>query len=169
MCYVLTCFLMFLADIDECSTLVGVCRNGRCINTIGGFSCDCIPGYTPTPDKTRCRGKEHVNHVRLDLVSRVNARVKNGSLALRRFGSSHTKINVKRLCIFYVFKMLLCVLKARLTRSPDRQSKTFFDNWHDVFFEPMKKGNIRACNISALISPPTGLTWVLIGFPWTFV
>ena len=105
---------------------MGVSRNGRCINSIGGFSCDCIPGYTPTPDKTRCRGKEHVSHVRLDCVSRINARAKNVSLALRKFGSLHTKINVKRLYIFYMFEMLLCVLKARLTLSPDRQSKTFF-------------------------------------------
>jgi len=76
-----TCF----TDIDECSTLVGVCRNGRCKNFIGGFSCDCIPGYTPTPDKTRCRGKKRVKHVRLDCVSRVNAGVGNVSVALRKF------------------------------------------------------------------------------------
>jgi len=55
------------------------------MNSIGGFSCDCIPGYTPIPDKTRCRGKKLVNHVRLDCVSRVNARVLNVSVALRKF------------------------------------------------------------------------------------
>ncbi|XP_015767198.1 PREDICTED: fibrillin-3-like [Acropora digitifera] len=47
--------IMYPSDIDECSTLVGVCRNGRCINNIGGYTCDCIPGYTASPDKTRCR------------------------------------------------------------------------------------------------------------------
>ena len=53
------------------------------MNSIGGFSCDCIPGYTPSPDKTRCRGKKRVNHVRLDCVSRAKARARNVSLGLR--------------------------------------------------------------------------------------
>ena len=34
-----------LREIDECALLPGICRHGRCLNTVGSFTCDCHPGY----------------------------------------------------------------------------------------------------------------------------
>ena len=34
-----------LREIDECALLPGICRHGRCLNTVGSFTCDCDPGY----------------------------------------------------------------------------------------------------------------------------
>ena len=31
-------------DINECDEDTGVCGEGRCINTEGGYQCDCKPG-----------------------------------------------------------------------------------------------------------------------------
>ena len=31
-------------DINECREDTGVCGEGRCINTEGGYQCDCKPG-----------------------------------------------------------------------------------------------------------------------------
>ncbi|KAJ8936905.1 hypothetical protein NQ318_010932 [Aromia moschata] len=34
-------------DLDECaSTANKICNNGICVNTVGGFQCYCMPGYT---------------------------------------------------------------------------------------------------------------------------
>lgn len=32
-------------DIDECTEFPGMCSDGRCKNTVGGFSCKCNQGY----------------------------------------------------------------------------------------------------------------------------
>lgn len=32
-----------------------LCRNGRCRNTIGSFTCDCVDGYVMTADGQHCR------------------------------------------------------------------------------------------------------------------
>lgn len=42
-------------DMDECQMMLGACRNGRCRNTIGSFTCICADGYTLTPDGHNCR------------------------------------------------------------------------------------------------------------------
>ena len=47
------CFI----DINECLTQSGVCENGRCYNLVGGFRCDCYPGYRPSEDRKQCYGK----------------------------------------------------------------------------------------------------------------
>ena len=44
------------ADVDECSSVAGVCNNGRCINMAGGYRCECHPGYRPTSDHKHCIG-----------------------------------------------------------------------------------------------------------------
>ena len=43
-------------DIDECATNSHNCEQ-TCVNIPGGFSCECLPGYTPV-DETACAGKE---------------------------------------------------------------------------------------------------------------
>ncbi|XP_078600661.1 fibrillin-2-like isoform X3 [Branchiostoma floridae x Branchiostoma japonicum] len=40
-------------DIDEC-TLGGKCENGVCVNTRGGFRCDCFDGYEVSLDGKQC-------------------------------------------------------------------------------------------------------------------
>lgn len=34
-------------DIDECSRNLGICQSNEiCANTIGSYSCQCLPGYS---------------------------------------------------------------------------------------------------------------------------
>jgi len=44
------------ADVDECSSLRGVCINGRCRNTVGSFLCLCQPGYFYNTERIICDG-----------------------------------------------------------------------------------------------------------------
>ncbi|MGH0168605.1 UNVERIFIED_CONTAM: hypothetical protein FKN15_054833, partial [Acipenser sinensis] len=44
-------------DIDECSTISGVCDGGECTNTAGSYVCTCPRGYITSSDGTRCMGK----------------------------------------------------------------------------------------------------------------
>lgn len=46
------------ADVDECATQRGLCRNGQCVNTVGTFLCVCNDGYELTLDGRLCGGKE---------------------------------------------------------------------------------------------------------------
>ncbi|CAB3384639.1 Hypothetical predicted protein [Cloeon dipterum] len=42
-------------DIDECSTLPDLCRNGQCVNTLGSYRCICNKGYKlDGSSNTRC-------------------------------------------------------------------------------------------------------------------
>lgn len=43
-------------DINECAEFPGLCGNGRCRNTMGGFDCSCAKGYALDESKTRCIG-----------------------------------------------------------------------------------------------------------------
>ena len=48
---------MYLADIDECETMMDNCdENADCINTDGSFECVCNPGYTG--DGKDCEGMD---------------------------------------------------------------------------------------------------------------
>ncbi|XP_072384771.1 fibrillin-1-like [Diabrotica undecimpunctata] len=41
-------------DINECTDFPGICQNGRCRNTIGGYSCKCNKGYDYDDNKVKC-------------------------------------------------------------------------------------------------------------------
>ena len=43
-----------MEEIDECSLMPGVCGRGRCMNTVGSYSCDCDPGFTLDRDSHSC-------------------------------------------------------------------------------------------------------------------
>lgn len=43
-------------DVDECRD-PRVCQPGRCVNLQGSYQCTCPPGYTQSPDRKSCLGK----------------------------------------------------------------------------------------------------------------
>lgn len=44
-------------DINECTEFPGICENGRCKNTPGGFSCRCNQGYSLDENGVKCLGE----------------------------------------------------------------------------------------------------------------
>ena len=57
-------FLLSLTDIDECAPEPSVCGpDSICTNTIGGYNCSCVGGFTETNSSlmisvnNTCRGK----------------------------------------------------------------------------------------------------------------
>ena len=46
----------FFTDVDECKA-GGACSGGNCINTEGGFECQCGDGRSLSDDRTKCVGK----------------------------------------------------------------------------------------------------------------
>lgn len=49
---------MLRSDTDECLTQRGLCRNGKCQNTVGSFLCECNDGYELSLDGRVCAGKQ---------------------------------------------------------------------------------------------------------------
>lgn len=47
---------LFVTDIDECLTIVGICGEGNCLNTKGSYSCTCPDGFTSTDRRSGCQG-----------------------------------------------------------------------------------------------------------------
>ncbi|XP_077556924.1 fibrillin-1-like isoform X1 [Haemaphysalis longicornis] len=41
-------------DINECDTMSGLCKNGRCVNTEGSYRCICNHGYKADATGTQC-------------------------------------------------------------------------------------------------------------------
>lgn len=54
-------------DINECTEFPGICQNGRCKNTIGGYSCKCNKGYDFEENKITCVGKP-VNIIEYSII-----------------------------------------------------------------------------------------------------
>lgn len=43
-------------DVDECATNTSKCgENSVCVNTLGGFSCECSAGFVGSPPRVACR------------------------------------------------------------------------------------------------------------------
>ena len=52
----------FFSDENECRSKPGICENGRCVNIIGSYVCECGEGYQTDSTRTQCLGKNHVTH-----------------------------------------------------------------------------------------------------------
>lgn len=46
-----------LKDLNECRAKPGICKNGRCVNTVGSYRCECNDGFEPSSTGTECIGK----------------------------------------------------------------------------------------------------------------
>lgn len=44
-------------DVNECTQFPGLCDNGRCKNSMGGYSCRCNQGYALDENGIKCVGK----------------------------------------------------------------------------------------------------------------
>lgn len=44
-------------DINECIEFPGLCQNGRCKNTLGGYDCKCNKGYALDENRITCIGR----------------------------------------------------------------------------------------------------------------
>lgn len=44
-------------DIDECKNDPTLCENGNCVNTAGGYECDCDMGFTRSKQGRSCLGQ----------------------------------------------------------------------------------------------------------------
>lgn len=49
------------ADLNECMAKPGICKNGRCENTVGSYRCKCDQGFIANPTQTECIGKDVVS------------------------------------------------------------------------------------------------------------
>lgn len=57
------------ADLNECSVKPGICKNGRCENTVGSYRCKCDQGFIANPTQTECIGEELISpHIAFVLI-----------------------------------------------------------------------------------------------------
>lgn len=49
--------ILLFSDVDECEAIPGICENGKCVNSMGSFRCDCDKGYLYNEDASACEGK----------------------------------------------------------------------------------------------------------------
>ena len=52
----------FSSDENECRSKPGICENGRCVNIIGSYVCECGEGYHTDSTRTQCLGKSRVTY-----------------------------------------------------------------------------------------------------------
>lgn len=50
-------YTVFFSDVNECLADENVCEPGTCMNTIGGYKCDCANGFEPSRDGKKCLGE----------------------------------------------------------------------------------------------------------------
>ena len=52
-------YIFFFKDLDECSEMPRLCKanGGSCVNTIGGYECQCIEGYHFDSTRRMCAGR----------------------------------------------------------------------------------------------------------------
>ena len=48
--------MFIILDIDECFENVNICGEGNCQNFIGGYQCQCNPGYIEDAGMKQCIG-----------------------------------------------------------------------------------------------------------------
>uniref|UniRef100_A0A8C9F173 Fibrillin 2 n=1 Tax=Pavo cristatus TaxID=9049 RepID=A0A8C9F173_PAVCR len=51
---IVTCFWYSCKDENECRTKPGICENGRCMNVIGSYRCECNEGFLSSPSGIEC-------------------------------------------------------------------------------------------------------------------
>lgn len=69
------------ADLNECMAKQGVCKNGRCENTVGSYRCKCDQGFIANPTQTECIGKCVLsNHIFFVLYFIYAFRVTSGNV-----------------------------------------------------------------------------------------
>ncbi len=52
--------VMYFVDMDECEA--AVCSDGStCVNTPGGYECECPTGYFYNTRQNRCKGKTFIS------------------------------------------------------------------------------------------------------------
>lgn len=49
------------SDLNECRAKPGICKNGRCVNTVGSYRCECNDGFEPSSTGTECIGKINID------------------------------------------------------------------------------------------------------------
>ncbi len=50
-------FLSLSTDVNECLELnsrMSLCKNAKCINTVGSYQCECLPGFTASDEPNYC-------------------------------------------------------------------------------------------------------------------
>ena len=58
------CYHLLSTDIDECS-VTGMCPNGRCVNEMGAYRCECDDDFLPNPTGSGCIGRPPVVYAAL--------------------------------------------------------------------------------------------------------
>lgn len=56
-CYICNFFPPLSTDVNECSELnnrMSLCKNAKCINTVGSYQCVCLPGFTASDKPNYC-------------------------------------------------------------------------------------------------------------------
>lgn len=65
---------LYCADTNECDSAVNPCSglNSKCVNTIGSFECQCLPGFEETNDT--CTGTlvdQCVHKIKVHIVEHI--------------------------------------------------------------------------------------------------